>query len=159
MKARITILTLLIGVAIVAPVAGEQIRLKTGDFLQGDVIGERSNDEVLTIRLYRTGGVFSLKWEQLTIEDEARLKESLGLGTDIEEDAVMIEGHLVLLRDGTEILGLVTNPDATSGPVLMQLSTGKREYPREFVAKISPSLELLGFLSKNKVVRPAASWS
>jgi len=140
MKARITFLTLLIGVAIVAPVAGEQIRLRTGDFLQGDIIGERSNEEILTIRLYRTGGVFSLKWEQLTVEDEARIRESLGLATDVEEEVETVEGHLVLLRDSTQVIGLVTNPEAKSGPVEMRLSTGPRSYPREFVAKITPTL-------------------
>ncbi|MEN8151233.1 MAG: hypothetical protein ABFS86_15565, partial [Planctomycetota bacterium] len=139
MKIRITILAVVLVVATGLPAAGEQIRLKTGDFLQGDVIGERSSDDVLTIRLYRTGGIFTLRWDQLTIEDEARIKESLGLGADIDEDVEMVDGHIVLLKDGSHVIGRVENPDDTTGPVRLKLATGTRDYPRDFVAKITPT--------------------
>ncbi len=117
----------------------EQVRLRTGDFLQGEIIGDRSDEEHISIRLYSTGGEFTLRWDQLTPEDEKRLRDSLGLTPWSESDVPLIDGIMVLLKTGDVAFGVSDNVAETGKPLRVRRVDGVREYPRDTIAEIRPS--------------------
>jgi tetratricopeptide (TPR) repeat protein len=118
----------------------EQVRLVTGDFLQGEINGDQSDEDHLTIRLFSTGGVIRLRWDQLIVEDQKRLRDSLGLsGWDDEED-VLIDGHTVIFKNGSTEEGFAENPDELSAPLVLRTASGLRTYPRDTIAKIISTL-------------------
>jgi hypothetical protein len=133
---RTMLAALMLLVATAGAADAEQLRLRTGDLLQGEVVGEQSDEEILTFRLYRTGGVFTLQWEHLIPEDEERLRDELGL-TLFDETAVpLLPGSQLTLVNATVVRGVIENPNATSGPIFLRTSTGTRQYGRDMVMKI-----------------------
>lgn len=135
MKSKLTILALA-AVLLTAGAAGaDQIRLRSGDLLQGEVIGDRSNDDGITIRLYRTGGVFSLRWDQMIKEDENRIRDMLGLTPWDETDVPLVPGTMFILINGTVVRGIWENAGDRSSPVRLRTDTGVREYPWDTIAE------------------------
>jgi tetratricopeptide (TPR) repeat protein len=139
MKSRIAILTIFALLLSGGLADAEQVRLRTGDLLQGEVVGEQSTENHLAFRLYRTGGIFKLRWDQLIREDKDRLQELLGYAEIGEEEVPREPGHEILLRNGERVRGLVLNPEDMSGDVRVRTATGERAYPRDMVAKIEPA--------------------
>lgn len=124
-----------------AGVAGaEQIRLRTGDFLQGEVVGERTDEEALAFRLYRTGGEFRIAWDRLIVEDEGRLREALGL-TPLDVDEIpQVPATLFTMSDGQRLVGILENPEATSGPHQVRTARQVLAIPRTSVVKTEPTM-------------------
>ena len=83
-----------------AVVGAEQVRLRSGVLLQGEILGEQSDENKLRIRLYSTGGEFSIPWKDLIHEDEKRLQDILGLTPWEETDVPMVAGHQVIFVNG-----------------------------------------------------------
>lgn len=128
---------LVLALLVAAPgtVLAEQVRLRTGDFLQGEIIDEQSNEEGITFRLYRTGGVFRIRWDQIIEEDEKRLRDALGLNPWEESEVPLIEGHQIILLTGSVEVGVAENPDDRGAPLRLRTATGVREYPRDAIAR------------------------
>ena len=134
--ARTALLVLALMVVAASPLSAEQIRLKTGDLLQGKILEGQSTEDRLAFQLFSTGGVFHLKWDQLITEDETRIREMLGY-IEVDVSAVPSRpGHLVILITNQKIPGLVLNPSDKTGPVRLKRSDGVREYPRDSVAAV-----------------------
>jgi hypothetical protein len=62
-----------------APAWGDVIRLRTGETVKGRVVADRSNEQILTVEDYESGGVREFDWGALMPEDEDKIKEMLGL--------------------------------------------------------------------------------
>lgn len=135
-----TLLLLALGVLLAAPAAAraEQLRLRNGEYLQGEILGDRTDEQKLTIRLYRTGGVFELSWGRLIPEDEDRIREDLGLKS-VSDEIPLVPGHEVLLRSGQPVYGVVLNPDEAGAPLRLKTATGELQYQRSMVAKVTPT--------------------
>ncbi len=114
----------------------EQVRLRTGDFLQGEVFGDQSDEEHLTFKLFSTGGVIRLRWDQIIVEDQRRLRDQLGLTGWEEEEDVLIDGHRVIFQNGGVEEGVAENPDQAGEALKLRTASGMRTYPRNKVAKI-----------------------
>jgi hypothetical protein len=138
---RFTAFICLLSFCVLSGIAGaEQVRLRTGDYLQGEINSDQSDEDRLTIKLFSTGGVISLKWDQLIVEDQKRLREQLGLSGWDDEEEVLIPGHQVMFQNGTLEEGVAENPDSAGEPLKLKTPSGVRTYPRDTVAKIMPTL-------------------
>ena len=97
---------------------GEQIRLRTGDFLQGEILikvaDHEPDEEGFSFRLFRTGGIFRLRWDQLIEEDEKRYRDQLGLNPWDESEVPLIPGHQVTFYNGSVEVGVAENPEKTA---------------------------------------------
>lgn len=114
----------------------EQVRLRTGDFLQGEIFGDQSDEEHLTIKLFSTGGVIRIRWDQVIVEDQKRLRDQLGLAGWEEEEEVLIDGHQVIFVNGGREEGIAENPDRAGEALRLRTPSGVRTYPRDTVSKI-----------------------
>jgi hypothetical protein len=118
----------------------EQVRLRSGEFLQGEVYGDQSNEDYLTLKLFSTGGVIRLRWDQLIVEDQKRLRDMLGLAGWEEEEEVLIDGHQIIFRNGGIEEGVAENPDVAGEPLKLRTASGVWSYPRDTVSKIISTL-------------------
>lgn len=133
--------TKLAGILLVCLLAGvaraEQLRLRTGDFLQGEVVPDRSDDENVAVRLYSTGGEFLVRWDQLIPEDEKRLRDNLGLSPWDEAEVPTVPGYMVILKkEGEVILGVVENVTDRSKPLRIRTVIGTREITWDQIADV-----------------------
>ena len=134
------ILTALILVLAVGVAGAEQVRLRTGDLLQGEILKDQADDTGFSFRLFRTGGVFRLRWDQLIEDDEKRFRDLLGLSPWDEGEVLRIPGHQVLLTDGTVLIGVAENPDETDQPLKLKTSTTVQPIPRDLIAGIRKTM-------------------
>jgi hypothetical protein len=135
MKLR-TILPALLILSLGSGVFAEQVRLRTGDLLQGEILSDQADENGFAFRLFRTGGVFQIRWDQLIEDDEKRLRDLLGLSPWEESEVPLIPGHRVTLVSGAVEVGLAENPDETDQPLRLKTSGGTRPYPRSMIAAV-----------------------
>jgi len=120
----LAILTLPLGI-----LHAEEIRLRDGSMVQGDVLKDQSDDKTLAVRVYATGGVIRIPWKDVAGETVERLR-------GVYDKEVTVAGHRLLLANGNTVVGRVENPGEAEGPVVLKTPTGRREYPRSAVASI-----------------------
>ncbi len=138
---RISAIICLLSLCFLSGMAGaEQVRLRTGDYLQGEINGDRTDEDHLTIKLFSTGGIIRLRWDQVIVEDQKRLRDQLGLSGWEEAEEVLIPGHQVMLQSGDLVEGLAENPDAVGEALVLRTASGLRTYPRATVSKIIPTV-------------------
>lgn len=103
MNRRVPILALLLCLA-AHPATAEVIRLKSGQWLQGEIV-EHTESEFRFER-WDTGGVVTIAWDSLLAEDALRIQRQLGYVTE-EDIQETVRGVQVLLKDGKLYEGLL----------------------------------------------------
>jgi hypothetical protein len=133
---KATTIAVLAVILFVGAAGAEQVRLRTGDLLQGEILSDGSDENQVAIRLYSTGGEFTLRWDQLTPEDEKRLRDSLGLTPWSESESPVLPGHLVLFKSGEVLTGVAENPTDRSRPLRVRSSVGSQDIPWDTVNEV-----------------------
>lgn len=90
-----------------SPARAERVPLKTGETVLGRVVLERSNENVLVVEDYVSGGMREFVWEAVVDIDAERLRTAIGI---IDVGNVMVRGEVIVwrLNAGTgEIRGVV----------------------------------------------------
>ncbi|MEZ5989978.1 MAG: hypothetical protein R3F30_12795 [Planctomycetota bacterium] len=78
---------------------GTTIRLRSGRFLVAQVL--EVDEEKLLVRRIDNGGQLELRWSDLLVEEERRLKAQNNLVNEIDESEVRVRGIRVKYRDKT----------------------------------------------------------
>ncbi|MCU0726495.1 MAG: hypothetical protein MUE73_12010, partial [Planctomycetes bacterium] len=133
---KATAVTVLAVLLVSGGVGAEQVRLRTGDLLQGEIVSDRTDENVVAIRLYSTGGEFTVRWDQLTPEDEKRLRDSLGLTPWNQGESPVVPGHLVLFKSGEVLTGVAENPADRSRPLRVRTTVGSRDIPWDTINEV-----------------------
>jgi hypothetical protein len=115
----------------------EQIELANGGTMQGNVRAAESTDDALALELFETGGVVLVRWDHIEESRRKQIKEDLGFGSPTDVDEILVDGHELLLTNGTRDTGLVLNEAQKDQPLRLQTSTGEKTYPRENIAKVT----------------------
>jgi len=89
----------------VTTVSAEQIRLSDGRIIQGEVVGQVT-EQGFTFKLTRTGGEAFFRWSQINKEDEARLRNIKDPDADLVL-VVYVEGDRLNRENGDPIEGKV----------------------------------------------------
>jgi hypothetical protein len=105
---------LVIGLTLAPTADAEIIRLKNGRMLQGEIDAAETSDDAITITLYRDGAVLRVLWDHVLGRDMRRLREALGLDV-LEGDTFLMRGHLLRLRNGGLMKGLLMPAPAGGG--------------------------------------------
>ncbi|MBI4617881.1 MAG: hypothetical protein HY720_29995 [Planctomycetes bacterium] len=115
----LAVLTTLV-VAVLVPVArAEVLRLRSGGWLQGEIVQHTENE--IVFRRWDNGGTITLPWDAILAEDALRIQKALGYVTaeDLEET---IRGAQVLTQDGKVHEGLLVE----TTPEVLRLKTAFR---------------------------------
>ena len=116
-------------------VQAEIIRLKSGDLVHGEI---RDFDEAVGVTVVRadTGGVLTLRWEHLPIDEVNRIRSGFGFTGEEPEPYWVNVMHLVL-KNGTTETGV---PVESSRPdvIALRRKWGVDEFPRSFVKFSDP---------------------
>lgn len=87
----------------ITTVSAEQIRLSTGKFIQGDIVGDPT-DEGFKFKLTKSGGTIFLRWSQIDEKDATRLKKVEDPNTDLSLH-ITAQGSRLELLTGDVIEG------------------------------------------------------
>ncbi len=115
--ARFAFLAVLPLLAVAPTVAsGDVIKLRTGETVKGRVVAERSNEGVLVVEDFLTGGTRELAWEVLTDDDKTRIQTDLSIILGAKGDTT-VDCWSLTIRQGdnttTDIRGVIESEDAT----------------------------------------------
>lgn len=118
--------------------SAEQIPLRNGAVMQGDILAGQTSEETLALKLYETGGVVQVRWDHIEESRARELRVQTGVTVD-EVDEILVDGHQVLLGTGAVEQGLALNPDDKSQPLKLRTASGERTLDRANVARITPT--------------------
>ncbi len=111
----------------------ERIPLKTGETVLGRVVADRSNESILVVEDYVSGGLREFAWDAVTDADAERIRIVLGI-QDVAYDLVKGESIVFRLNTGTgEIRGLV---EKTEGGFLFVRNSSMKEPQKIALADI-----------------------
>ncbi len=123
----------------------ELIELTNGQVLQGDVKESQSTEDGLAVDVYETGGVVIVRWDHVAPSQRRELRLKIGIDLP-EESVVLVDGHRVILTDGTKVEGIALNPRATNEPLRMKTRSGVKEYERASLAGPVEDVKIDGLL-------------
>lgn len=108
------------------------IELKNGRVLHGEILGGHTSDAGLAVKMFDTDGELLVRWDHILPERARELRIQYGI--DLEEaETIPVDGHELTSITGEKIVGLLLNPDDTTGPYRLKTEKGVREYPRESI--------------------------
>ena len=88
------------------PAEVTMLRLRSGAIQWGAI--EDHDPDSVTVRRLDTGGVVRLPWTLLESTQELDLRQQFGY-VDTDGDEILIDGHKLVLHDGSELYGLIIN--------------------------------------------------
>jgi len=96
----------------VSPARAERVPLKTGETIVGRIVAERTNENILVIEDYISGGMREISWDAVVDAAVERIGPPYGRGGVSD---VLVKGELIVWRLNTgqgEIRGVVEKTDA-----------------------------------------------
>lgn len=108
----------------------ELVSLQTGEPVVGKITEARSDGIIMETY---SGSRLWIGWDRMFEGDAARLKREWGLVVDPREDAILIPGTRLVMKDGLELTGIVVREDQQL--LVLKTQTGSNRIPHDRIER------------------------
>lgn len=119
--------------AATCPAHAVSVQLRSGDLLSGDVVA--NDGDGFKLRRWDNGGVVTIAWEHLAIDDARRMRKLLALPEDSEKE--MIDIVRIQTRNGSFLEGRIV--EETPDKISLRTREGTKHIPASSILKREPA--------------------